>query len=111
MDQIVLFKTILGEVFRLKSPVLLVKRKKITWPGNIDCYGLYTGEELGNGKHKHKIEYYYCTDSETIFTTLAHEYVHAWQMENNMELEHDNPAWIMWEKHFREWWGIELQFA
>lgn len=72
--------------------------------------GMYYGDEV-KGKFKHRIEYDYKTTPENIFTTLAHEYVHAWQMENGFELEHDTPEFIMWEKHFREYWDIDLQFT
>lgn len=79
------------------------------WPGRISCWGMYEGEWVKN-KLKHRIEYNYKTTDEIIFATLAHEYVHAYQMEKDEELEHDNSTFIFWEKYFWEYYGIRLQF-
>lgn len=107
MHKMTLYRTILGEIFPLKYPVLIVRRKSIIWPGNVPCWGLYSGEWIGN-KLKHKIEYNYRTGDETVFKTLCHEYVHAYQMELGEELEHDNPTFLLWEDHFVNHWGFSL---
>lgn len=110
MDKVLFFRLVLDEVFMLKSKPHVVRKSKIIWPGNIECMGMYYGDKIRD-KYKHRIEYYYKTTDENIFATIAHEYVHCWQMENNLELEHDNPSFIAWENYFRKHFDLELQFV
>lgn len=107
MDKILLYRLILQDTFNLEYPVLVVRKSRIIWPGNISCWGLYEGEWI-RAKLKHKISYNYRVDDETIFQTLAHEYCHAWQMEKELELEHDSPEFISWDNHFKTHWGFSL---
>jgi hypothetical protein len=107
MHKITLYREILGDIFHLKFPVLVVRKSRIIWPGRIDCWGLYEGEWV-NKKLKHKILYNYRTSDEVIFQTLCHEYVHAWQMERDLELEHDSPEFLNWDCYFKNHWGFSL---
>lgn len=109
MDKITLYKIILNDIFNLRSKPHVVRKGKITWPGNIDCMGMYYGDTV-KGKPKHRIEYYYKTSDENIFATLCHEYVHALQYENDLELDHDSECFKNWENYFETYWGIKLQF-
>lgn len=111
MNKILWFKLILDDIFELKTKPHIVRKGKITWPGNIDCWGMYEGEPTRNGKFRHRIEYYYKTNDETIFSTLAHEYVHAWQMEKGLELEHsEQKEFRDWEDYFLNHFDVKLQF-
>lgn len=109
MNQIQLFKLVLQDIFKLKSKPLVVRRGRIMWPGKIDCWGMYSGEPTRKG-FKHKIEYFYKTVPETIFSILAHEYVHAWQMENGLELEHsEQKEFRIWQRYFRRYYQIDIE--
>lgn len=109
MHTITLFKLVLDDIFQLKYTPHIVRKSKIMWPGRIDCWGMYYGEIVKN-KIKHRIEYYYKTTPEIIFATLAHEYVHAWQNENGLELEHDSQEEFRnWESYFLKHFGVNLQ--
>ena len=110
MDKITLYRMILGDVFQLKYVPHVVRKSRIIWPGNIECMGMYYGETTRGDRIKHRIEYYYKTTDEIIFTTLAHEYVHAWQMERNLDLDHDSPEFKMWEDYFLNHFDLKLQF-
>lgn len=109
MHKIALFQLVLNDIFNLKTKPHVVRKGKIIWPGNIDCMGVYYGDTV-RGKPKHRIEYFYKTSDENIFATLAHEYVHAWQYENDFELEHDHPSFKTWESYFKKHFDLELQF-
>lgn len=109
MNQIQLFNIILQDTFKLKSKPFVVRRGRIMWPGKIPCWGMYSGEMIKN-KFRHKIEYYYKTNPKTIFSILAHEYVHAWQMENNLELEHSKQKeFRVWLRYFRRYYGVDIE--
>jgi len=110
MDKILWYRMILGDIFQLKYIPHVVRKSRIIWPGKIPCWGMYYGEYVGKRIH-HRIEYNYKTDDKTIFTTLAHEYVHAWQMENGLELEHsEQKQFREWEDYFKTHFDLDLQF-
>jgi len=74
----------------LKHRVNFAKNKVIRFDGD-PCMGMYEGTKFSEKKIAHKIR---LSTSEIksdrqLFCTLAHEYVHAWQMENNQDLGHD----------------------
>lgn len=109
MNNILLYRLILQDIFQLEYIPHVVRKSKITWGGNTDCYGMYYGETVGK-RIKHRIEYYYKTTPEIVFATLAHEYVHALQMEQNLDLDHDGEVFKYWEDYFRDHFDVELQF-
>lgn len=110
MDNITLYKLILEGIFNLQNHVWVKPRRNILWPGKIPCWGMYTGEHMGGKKFDHRIEYNPQATEKQIFATLAHEYVHAWQMEMGLELEHEEQeAFRDWEQYFKTHYGVNLQ--
>lgn len=111
MNKILFFKLVLQDIFKLTGNVHIVRKRNLIWPGKIPCVGMYTGEMDSRGKYQHRIEYDDRTTDENIFGILAHEFVHAWQMENGLELEHDEqPEFVEWEGYFAHHFDVELQF-
>lgn len=105
-----LFRLILEAEFRLKNRVNFRQRDRILFDG-AECFGDYWGEPLDSGGFQHKIRV--ATSEvhtpEALFATLAHEYVHAWQMETGRELDHDLASGFAgWQEHFQRHYGIDI---
>jgi hypothetical protein len=109
-DKTRLFQLILQDEFKLKSRVNFAKTKVIRFDGD-SCMGLYEGEKLSAKKSFHRIR---IATSEVksdldLFSTLAHEYVHAWQMENDKDITHDaESGFVNWRKYFLAYYNIDL---
>ena len=105
-----LFEEILKNEFNLKNRVKFKKTKVIKYDGDL-CYGDYQGEKIRKNKFSHKIR---VATSEMnsdfqLFATMAHEYAHAWQMENNQELDHDKKSGFKpWIKYFKNHYQIDI---
>ncbi|MFZ9610925.1 MAG: hypothetical protein ACO294_09520 [Methylococcales bacterium] len=101
-DTIRLFELILQDEFKLKSRINLSKTKVLRFDGD-SCMGMYEGYKISNKKFNHRIRFATSevkTD-EDLFSTLAHEYVHAWQLENDKELDHDTKSgFTAWRNYF-----------
>ena len=108
-DKTRLFQLILQDEFKLKSRVNFAKTKVLRFDGD-SCMGMYEGEKVGK-KHLHKIR---IATSEVksdidLFSTLAHEYVHAWQMEHGFDLDHDTASgFTQWRNYFNAYYGIDI---
>ena len=109
-DKTRLFQLILQDEFKLKSRVNFAKTKVLRFDGD-SCMGMYEGEKVSDKKYLHKIRVATSevkTD-EDLFSTLAHEYVHAWQMEQDKDLRHDTETgFTQWRKYFLAYYGIDL---
>jgi hypothetical protein len=109
-DKTRLFQLILQDEFKLKHRVNLAKCKVLRFDGD-SCRGLYEGEKISEKKINHKIRF---ATSEIksdldLFSTLAHEYVHAWQMENDQDLGHDaKSGFTQWREYFHKNYAVDL---
>ena len=109
-DNIRLFQLILQNEFKLKSRVNLAKTKVLRFDGD-SCMGMYEGEKINAKKHNHKIRFATSEikSDEDLFSTLAHEYVHAWQMERDKDLGHDTKTgFTQWRNYFNAYYGIDI---
>lgn len=108
-DTMRLFQLMLQDEFKLKSRVNFAKTKVLRFDGD-SCMGMYEGEKAGK-KYLHKIR---IATSEVntdldLFSTLAHEYVHAWQMEKDKELDHDTDSgFVAWRNYFNAYYGVDI---
>ena len=108
--QMRLFQVMLQDIFKLKSRVNFRKCKVIRYDGD-SCFGDYWGESIGRGKFSHKIR---IATSEIksdfdLFATMAHEYVHAWQMEELLDLDHDKESGFeTWRDYFLKHYQIDI---
>ena len=109
-DKTRLFQLILQDEFKLKHRVNFAKNKVIRFDGD-PCMGMYEGTKFSEKKIAHKIR---LSTSEIksdkqLFCTLAHEYVHAWQMENNQDLGHDTKSgFTQWRDYFNKNYRVDL---
>lgn len=109
-DMMRLFQLILQDEFKLKSRVNFAKTKILRFDGD-SCMGMYEGESVGKNKwlHKIRIATSEVKTPEDLFSTLAHEYVHAWQMENGRDLAHDTESgFTAWRKYFLDYYKVDI---
>ena len=109
-DKARLFQLILQDTFKLKSRVNFAKTKVLRFDGD-SCMGMYEGEKLSAKKYNHKIRVATSEikSDEDLFSTLAHEYVHAWQMEHDKDLGHDTKTgFTQWRNYFKAYYNIDL---
>lgn len=105
-----LFTLILDDIFQLKYTPKVIRKPRLLWNNKHECWGLYYGETNNKGKIKHRIEYQFTHDKERIFTTIAHEYVHAWQNEHGLNLEHsEQKEFRKWKKYFEKHFNVMLE--
>ena len=109
-DNAKLFQLILQNEFKLKNRVNFAKTKVLRFDGD-SCMGMYEGENISDKKINHKIR---IATSEVksdfdLFSTLAHEYVHAWQMEHGLDLGHDaKSGFTQWREYFHKNYAVDL---
>lgn len=106
---IAFFECVLMDIFQLASKPVTRTKKFIKFQGEV-CSGLYLGEPLGRGKYSHDITISreINTNSEEVFATMAHEYVHAFQMENDYPVDHLED-FDLWDDCFIKWFGVSLK--
>jgi hypothetical protein len=109
-DKLRLFQLMLQDEFKLKNRVNFAKTKVLRFDGD-SCMGMYEGDKISGKIINHKIRFATSeikTDLD-LFSTLAHEYVHAWQMENDQELGHDkNSGFTQWRDYFNKSYAIDI---
>jgi hypothetical protein len=109
-DNAKLFQLMLQDEFKLKHRVNFAKTKVLRFDGD-SCMGMYEGENISDKKIIHKIR---IATSEVksdldLFSTLAHEYVHAWQMEHGFDLDHNRESgFTQWRDYFQAYYGIDI---
>ena len=103
-----LFVEIVESEIELKFKPRFSFPEKIILAGD-NCYGLWNCDTK-KGKHYHKIDIALSMveSDEMLFTTIAHEYVHCWQMECDLERDHDNESFLLWTEYFNLVYGVEL---
>jgi len=107
---IALFEAVLKDIFKLKCKPYISKVKTLKFDGDA-CLGMYDGYEKNPGKFVHKIRIARdcATDVYQLFGTIAHEYIHAWQHENNLEVDHSVASgYTKWQKYFQKHFKIEV---
>ena len=109
-DKFRLFQVMLQDEFKLKHRVNFAKAKVLLFDGD-PCMGMYEGEKFSEKKVNHKIR---IATGEMgsdldLFGTLAHEYVHAWQMENDLDIAHDTESrFTEWRDYFIAYYDIDI---
>lgn len=107
---IALFEAVLKDVFKLKSKPFISKVKSLKFDGD-PCYGMYYGGTLPRGRFLHKIKVARdcTTDIYGLFGVIAHEYVHAWQHENDKDIDHSvKSGFVKWQKYFVKHFDIVI---
>lgn len=103
-----LFQVMLQDIFELKSRVNFRKNRVIRMDGD-SCFALYEGHKITNKKFFHiiRLATSEILDNLDLFATMAHEYVHAWQMENDKELDHEK-EFETWREYFKTWYNVDI---
>ena len=103
-----LYQVILQDIFKLKSYVIFRKNRVIRMDG-ASCFAIYEGYKINSKKFSHTIRLATSEikNSYDLFATMAHEYVHAWQMENDKELDHEK-EFEAWRKHFLTCYNVDI---
>ena len=105
-----LFEYMLQDIFLLKSKPVTRFSRQIKYQRD-ECYGFYDGEPVSNNRfwHKIRISRKLIKTSEALFSTMAHEYVHAWQMEKGLEVLHDKESkFDYWHNYFLVRFNIDI---
>ena len=98
----------------IESEVILRYKPRMKYPMQItldggECYGVWNCDEYrGRFHHKISIAIDMIESDALLFATIAHEYVHAWQMEAGLDREHDNTSFLTWAKYFKKFYGVEI---
>ena len=109
-DNFRLFQLMLQDEFKLKHRINFAKTKVLRFDGD-SCMGMYIGEKFSEKKINHKIRIATSEMKSNIdlFTTLAHEYVHAWQMENDLNITHDKDSgFTEWREYFKCYYDLDI---
>lgn len=103
-----LFECILMNELKLKFKPNVRLSRSIKLDGDV-CFGLYEGDYVGRGKYVHTIRINKSEVKNAImfFSTLAHEYVHAWQMENERDVDHEK-EFLKWCAVFAVDYGVDI---
>ena len=105
-----LFEYMLLDIFNLNCKPVTRFSRQIKYQRD-DCYGLYDGEPISENRffHKIRISRKLIKTSEALFSTMAHEYVHAWQMERGLEVYHDKAnKFDYWTNYFQVRFNIDI---
>lgn len=99
--QLELFELVLLDIFKLKMKPVVVFSREIRFEQN-ECYGLYSAVDTRKSYfHKIRISRKLIKTPEQLFAVMAHEYVHAWQIETDRELLHDESSkFEYWVNYF-----------
>lgn len=102
----------------LRKELSLKHKPQVTFAKKIKgCFGTYSGKRWTDGSCEHKIvvskEQLKNDTPEDIklFCIMAHEYVHAWQMESKIDqkkLHNKSSGFKRWIKHFEKEYCIDI---
>lgn len=102
---IALFQSIAETEIKIYRPVVLQVCKTVTLEGAY-CVGLYQDEY---DYHLIKISRAEIWNPRELFATIVHEYVHAWQSENNRRLTHTlKSGFENWRGYFQLNYGVDI---
>jgi hypothetical protein len=104
-----LFKEILQAEFHLKSEPKILVKNRLKLDGEL-CFGLYYGDDIGKRpKHKILISREENKTLKTLFNTVAHEYIHCWQLEKGLECNHcEQTEFRLWREYFISKYQIDV---
>ena len=105
-----LYNDVLQDLFKIES-YLYVRTKQMSYWDRAYCFGLYTQWVTpSNNKMKHEILIAKREiDNElALFATMAHEYCHAWQAENEILIDHGE-SFKVWNDYFRQEYNLDIQ--
>lgn len=83
--------------FKLKYPVKLKYVRKLKW-GKSPCMGIY---EWDSGKQIHVIKVDSDIRGDDHMNTIMHEYIHAWQCEMGLKLNHGR-VFKWWAEYLKD---------
>jgi hypothetical protein len=100
-----LFQSIAESEIRLCKPVSLRVCKTVKL-NSVYCVGLYEDEW---DYHSIKISRAEIWNPVELFATIIHEYIHAWQSENDLPVNHSSAGrFPNWRKYFRRYYNIDI---
>lgn len=100
-----LFQSIAETEIKIHRPVVLQVCKTVTLDGYY-CVGLYEDRE---DYHLIKVSRAEIWNPRELFATIVHEYVHAWQSENNRQLTHTRKSGFEnWRGYFQLNYGVDI---
>jgi hypothetical protein len=109
-DKLKLFQLLLQDEFKLKHRVNFAKNKFLRFDGD-PCMGMYEGTKFSEKKiiHKIRLSTSEIKSDRDLFCTLAHEYVHAWQTEHDLDLGHDDKSgFTQWREYFNDTYKVDI---
>ena len=105
-----LFEHMLQDIFNLKCKPVTKFSRQIKYQRD-ECYGFYDGEPVSKNRFSHKIRISrkLIKTSEQLFSTMAHEYVHAWQLEKGLDVYHNKECkFDYWHNYFNVRFNIDI---
>ena len=107
--QLELFEHMLLDIFKLKMKPVTIFSREIKFEKS-ECYGLYSAVDTRSSYfHKIRISRKLIKKPEQLFAVMAHEYVHAWQVENDCELLHDESSkFEYWINYFKVRFELDI---
>ena len=101
-----LFQRIAETEILIHRPVVLRVCDTVMLDGDY-CVGLY--EDLDD-YHLIKLSRAEIWTRAELFATIVHEYIHAWQSENDLPVDHDSDSQFPdWQKYILESYGVDIQ--
>ena len=107
---VALFTQILVQEFELVCPIKIIFKNNIILDGQ-ECFGIYEGK---NGFHTITIDATISKIPECLFAIMAHEFVHAWQNENNLKknwaknMHNSKLGFTQWKKYFKHFYAVNI---
>ena len=100
-----LFQRIAESEIGIRRPVVLQVCKTIQLDGDY-CVGLY--EDLDD-YHLIKLSRAEIWTPSELFATIVHEYIHAWQSENDLPVDHDaDSQFPNWQQYILENYQVDI---
>lgn len=102
---IMLYQSIAETEIKICRPVVLQVCKTVQLDGDY-CVGLY--EDLDD-YHSIKLSRVEIWTPSELFATILHEYIHAWQSENGLPVDHDlDSQFPRWQQYILENYQVDI---
>lgn len=107
---IALFETILMDTIGLKKKPKIRLCDRIQYEG-YECFGLYEGFYSSPRKILHRISLSkkQINNPEQLFATMAHEYCHALQYEQDIDLSHNDEIFLTTKLVFLTEYSLDIE--